>query len=223
MTELDRELRALAALAEFPAERDLWPSVHARLGERPRRSRLKVDAVALAATVAAIGIAFAVPSARSAILRFFGLEHVSIVRVDSLPRGSGGLAVHGTPTTLHGAFSRLGFEPLLPDIDPPSAVYLDRSLQAVLLLYGKPARVRLEETRSGIFGKVLFAGQDVEGVTVNGGRGIWVVGRHVFNDFFGQPRISGSALIWEQGAIGLRLNGPLTRAQALRIVRSVRG
>lgn len=224
MAELERELLALARRVELPAERDLWPGIQARLAasKAPRRPWLRITAVVAAALAAAIGIAFAVPPARSAILRFLGLEGVTIVRVQTLPAAASGPAVAGQPTTLDGAARRLGFRALLPDIGAPAAVYVDPSGQAVLLLYGKPTRLRLEETHLGIYGKIVTIQQQVDRVTVNGGRGVWVTGTHVVNDFFGQPRLSGSALIWEQDGLTLRLEGRIAKALALHIARSVR-
>jgi hypothetical protein len=222
MAELDRELMALAPYVGLPPERDLWPAVSARLGAAPRRPWLRIAAVAVAALAVAVGVAFAVPPARAAILRFLGLEGVTIVRVEKLPRATSSVVVVGNPTTLDAAAQRLGFRALLPDIGAPEAVYLDPSDQAMLILYGKPARLRLEETRLGVFGKLVTIRQDVEHVTVNGGRGIWVAGTHVVYEVFGQPRMSGSSLIWEHEGLTLRLEGRVTKAQALRIARSVR-
>ncbi len=187
MAELDRELLALGAYVGLPPERDLWPGIAARLGAAPRRPWLRIAAVAVAALAVAVGIAFAVPPARAAILRFLGLEGVTIVRVEKLP-----------PATS------------------------DPSDQAMLILYGKPARLRLEETRLGVFEKLVTIRQDVEHLTVNGGRGIWVAGTHVVYEVFDQPRLSGSTLIWEQNGLTLRLEGKITKTQALRIGRSVR-
>ena len=78
---IEQELRALAAFVDFPGERDLEPAVRARLTPRRRRGRALV--VVLAAVLLAIGIAFAVPPARSAILRFLHLQGVTIEFVDS--------------------------------------------------------------------------------------------------------------------------------------------
>src|SRR5439155_1764502 len=86
------------------------------------------------AALVAVGIAFAVPPARAAILRFLGLEGVTIVRVEKLPPATSSVAVVGNPTTLDGAARRLGFRALLPDIGAPDAVYLDPSDQAMLIL-----------------------------------------------------------------------------------------
>jgi hypothetical protein len=222
MLELERELVALAAYVELPAERDLWPGVGARLGAAPHRPWLRIAAVAIAAVAVAIGIAFAVPPARSAILRFLGLEGVRVIRVEKLPPATSSVAVAGQPTTLGGAADRLGFRALLPEIGMPEAVYLDPSDQAVLLLYGKPVRLRLEETKLGVFEKVITVKQQVDRVTVNGDPGVWFSGVHVLDDFFSQPRLAGNALIWEHDGITLRLEGRITKADALRIARSVR-
>jgi hypothetical protein len=224
MAELDRELFALGAQVALPAERDLWPGINARLAESgaPPRPRLRIAAVVVAVLAVALGVAFAVPPARSAILRFFGLEGVSIVRVEKLPPVTHDVAVLGQPTTLAAAGEKLGFRPLLPDLGEPGGVYLDPTSQAVLILYGKPVRLRLEETRLGVFGKILTIRERTDRVTVNGNRGVWLTGAHVFNDFFSQPRLSGNALLWEHEGITLRLEGRFSKAEALRIARSVR-
>ena len=82
MTE--HELRALAAYVDLPEERDLAPAVRARLRGRPARRGWLV--VALAAALVAVAAAFAVPPARSAILRFFHLQGATIELVDDCRR-----------------------------------------------------------------------------------------------------------------------------------------
>jgi hypothetical protein len=220
MAELERDLRALAAYVDLPAERDLWPGVQARLAARPRRSWTKPLAVALVAAAVAIGVAFAVPPARSAILRFLGLEGVNIVRVDKLPPVSSNPPVVGIPTTLAKAYTSLGFRPLLLDTGVPYRIYLDPSRHAALLFYGHPLRLRLEETLVGVFDKVVSTSQPVERVTVNGEPGVWLPGPHVFDDFFSQPRLAGNTLLWKHDYLTLRLEGRITKEQALEIARS---
>lgn len=221
MAELEHELRALAALVELPAERDLWPGIQARLSARRPRAWLRAAVAVLLATAVAIGIAFAVPSARSAILRFLGLEGVSIVRVAELPPVTANPAVVGTRTTLRRAADALHFRPLLPDVGAPDGVYLDPSRVAVLVVYGRPLRLRLEETRLGVFQKVVGGNRRIDQVSVNGDVGVWLTGVHVFDDFFSQPRLAANALLWEHDGITYRLEGHVSKDQALRIARSV--
>ena len=120
MTE--RELRALAAYVDLPEERDLAPAVRARLRGRPARRGWLV--VAFAAALVAVAAAFAVPPARSAILRFFHLQGVTIELVDELP------PVH-PPTTLD-----LGIR-----IDPADAERTAGFRPLVSSLLGRPDEV----------------------------------------------------------------------------------
>ena len=87
MAELERELRALGPALEFPPGPDLVPAVRARLAgpERRRPFAWRSVMIAIVALVLALGIAFAVPPARSAILRFLGLRGVRIELVEKLP------------------------------------------------------------------------------------------------------------------------------------------
>src|SRR2546429_8164979 len=86
MTELERVLLALGEAIDFPPEPDLRPRVRGRLQGR-RLARPLV--LAFAAVVAAVGVAFAVPPARSAILRFFHIGSAAVQRVQQLPPARG--------------------------------------------------------------------------------------------------------------------------------------
>src|SRR5439155_1918726 len=85
MTELERGLRALGAVVELPPVPELGPRVRARLAEPPRRRLRRPLALALALVVLALGAAFAVPQSRGAILRFLGIEGVTVIRSEKLP------------------------------------------------------------------------------------------------------------------------------------------
>src|SRR5690242_19356175 len=82
MTELERALVALGNELDIPAT----PAVRHGGEQRLQRRRWIRPAVfALAAGVVAVGIAMAVPPARSAILKFFHIGSVTVERVDTLP------------------------------------------------------------------------------------------------------------------------------------------
>src|SRR6188474_3584637 len=83
MTELERALVQLGRELDLPAEPDLRSRVRERI-ER-RRSRYRHAVVPALALLVALGIALAVPDARSAILRFFHIGSVTIERVETLP------------------------------------------------------------------------------------------------------------------------------------------
>src|SRR3954466_3979838 len=83
MPELETALRQLGAELELPPAPDAASTIRGRL-ERPRAWRRPV-LIAFALLLVALGAAFAVPSARTAILDWLGLRNVSVVRVDHLP------------------------------------------------------------------------------------------------------------------------------------------
>jgi len=225
MAELERDLRSLAAFVELPAERDLWPGIDARLAVRRGRRWLRAAAATLVAATLGVGIAFAVPPARSAILRFLGLEGVSIVRVEKLPPAGTGPGAIGRRVTLDRAKHMLAFDPLVPGIGAPDAVYVDPNQMLLTLIYGKhDVRLRITELIAGApaFTKIVGISQGVERVHVNGHPGYWIQGEHVVSGLFGEPELSASALIWEQLPVTVRLEGRMTKAQALRIARTFR-
>jgi hypothetical protein len=227
LPELERELRALAAYVDWPAERDLERAVRARL--RQRRARRPVSwrrLAGVAALVLVVGLAatMAVPDARTAVLRFLGLKGVTVIRVEELPPASSSPQVFGESVTLAEAENVVGFRPRLPrDLGPPDDVRINRfSPYFVVLLYGRPGvRLRLTEFTGGAVEKYASFGQRVDRVEVDGRPGIWVEGRHVVSELFGLPRLSGNALLWEQDDLTLRLEGRLTQEQALELARSV--
>jgi hypothetical protein len=80
------------------------------------------------------------------------------------------------------------------------------------------------------FNKVLGPDTKLEAVNVNGGRGYWIEGApHVFlyedvdrNIREEKIRLAANTLIWEQGELTFRLEGELSKEEALRIAESVR-
>jgi hypothetical protein len=241
MPELERELRELAAFVEFPAERDLAPSVVARIEHsRPGRGLRRGWVLAVAAVVLALAVAFAVPPARTAILRFLHIQGATVTRVPKLPHVPKGAGLDlGRRTTLEAAQKRLNFPVLVPSLGEPDDVYFDERVPGgmVSLVYGSRFRLRLlaSEFLGGLapelIQKTVPEGTRVERVNVRGEPGIWIAGGpHVFMyaDKDGQireesVRLSGNALIWQYGRMTLRLEGEgLTKAEALRIASTMR-
>ena len=83
MTNLELELRELAAQLDVPPTPPLSGAVLPRITRRKRRRRALALAVAFAAT--ALAVAFAVPSSRASLLRFFHLRGATVALVDRLP------------------------------------------------------------------------------------------------------------------------------------------
>ena len=226
MSELERELRDLGAVLAFPATPDVASAVARDL--EPRPTRVWPQRLALAAVVAAvaIGAAFAVPPARTAILRFFGIGAVRIEFVDRLPE------VRRTPLDLG--------TPIDPDEAPfpvlhskllgaPDAIYRDGDV--VTLLYGSPSRVRLLVTEivgsgfeSTVGKKLLGEGTSVRFFPVRDadGPGVWIEGKPHIVEFPGGPvRLAKNTLIWQRGELTVRLEGAIRLGQASRIADSL--
>ncbi|MGE5275245.1 MAG: hypothetical protein ACM3QU_15965 [Verrucomicrobiota bacterium] len=227
MTE--QELRALAAWLELPEDRDLTPAVRARLRGRPSRRRAFV--VVLAAVLAAVAIAFAVPPARSAILRVFHLEGVRIEYVDRLPDVRTAPLDLGIPIRPGDAERTAGFRPLASALlGVPNEVTWDGSFlwyrygRTRLLVSQFRGRERLELVK-----KVVEPQTMITPVYVNGEPGYFITGgKHFLYVAPGgtvreEPvRLSRQVILWQHGPLTLRLEGDLTLAQALRIARSFR-
>jgi hypothetical protein len=190
-------------------------------------------AVAVALALVALAAAFAVPPARTAILRFFHLGGATVVRVDTLPQPversrAAGL---GRPVSLEEAQRRASVQLLLPPGERPSRAYLlgDSLVSVPLEAYGKP--VLLSEFQSfgpGSLQKLVTQEANVEPTHVAGAEALWIEGTHAF-EYYGRDgfheapvREQGNALLWLHGDLTLRLEGALTKAQALELARRTR-
>lgn len=233
MNGLEQQLQALGQELEYPPEPDVAPAVLAQLDRRPFPWRAVAIAVAVLAVV--VGAAFAVPQARSTILRWFHLRGVTVERVETLPPAdersqAGGL---GRPLSRGEAERAVGFELALPPRTTPRRVYvLDDALASVILRAGgRP--LLLSEYHAADFNTLKKSVIDktvIEFVRVNGEPGLWLEdGPHTLTYFNrrGEFRersivIHGNVLLWTEGELTLRLEGELTKAQALDISRVIR-
>lgn len=230
MAELETALRQLGSEVAFPPTPDLASAIRGQL-DRPRFRHRRVAIALVSAVVVAIGAAFAVPQARTAILDWLGLRNVSVVRVEKLPAvpAHGNLDL-GQRVTLDAAKRRAPWL-LVPD-GTPDSVWVNESLPGgkVSLLWGTPSNIRLlltEFTGRTYVEKVIQGDTQVERVKI-GSAGVWFQGPHVvmFQDRDGRfreshARLARNTLVWQMGDVTLRLEGGLTRDEALRIARTV--
>ena len=230
MTELELELRALGAEIAVPATPDLAAGVGRRIRRRRTAGRVLL---AVAIAVAAIGIALAVPPARSAILRFFHLQGVTVERVDTLPAGRARRIGHalGASMPLAAAERRLGFRFRLPPGATPADARVLDSLGTVVLEHDG-STLLLSEFRGDVFDllkKVAGPSTTVAEVDVAGGPGIWVEGATHFLYLGRNGAVSdvpiavhGNVLLWQRGGLIYRLQGRTDERDAIRIAESVR-
>ena len=216
MTPLEHALVALGRELDLPEAPDLVPAVRQRL--EPRRRRRPLVLALAAAAVLALGAALAVPQARSAFLRFFHLGGVTIERVETLPPAQERPLAQGLGPLISVAAAerQVGFEPLLPS--SVDRVYVQEgAILALLREHGKP--VLLTEFRDGAYFKKAVSGQtEIEELRVGRDFGLWVEGaRHTFQMPSRAPRMAGNVLVWTHRGLTLRLEGRLTRAEAVAL------
>lgn len=230
MNELERRLEELGRELEFPPVPDLAPAVLGRTYRRPLAWGRVSFAVALA--VVALAAALSVPPARTAILHFLHLGGATVVRVDTVPPATerslaAGL---GVPVSLREAQRRANVRLVLPPGERPDRAYVlgDALVTVVLQAYGKP--VLLSEFGSfgpGSLRKLTAQEARVEPTHVDGAEALWIEGPHAFEYFgrngFHQAPVGerGNVLLWLHGPLTLRLEGPLTKAQALELARRI--
>jgi len=240
VTGLEQRLVALGSALDVPETPNLAPAVLARIGARPaRRTRGVVLAFAVV-VVASLLAALAIPDARSALARFLHIGGARIELVDRLP------AVPTTPpelelalgqrVTLDQARAQSSF-PLLELEERPDAVYVGErgtvwflygTRDAVRLLVAQTPRVAIDEPF--VLKKLVQAGTTVEPATVRGKPAFFLSGEpHVVllldeNGFTYEEsaRLAQDVLVWEEDGRTVRLEGDLTRTEALDIARSLR-
>jgi hypothetical protein len=222
MTELERALVALGNELEFPPAPDVWPAVRERL---QRRRWLRPAVFAVTAAALAVGIAFAVPPARSAILRFFHIGSVTVERVDTLP-----------PAQQRSLVSGLGSPVSHATLDVPRSAralryYRQPGLAAALLRYdSKPVLLaKIDGNQMGLSKKLAGEATEVTPVAL-GDFGLWISGApHVIiwqvNTFGSlheaRTRLAGNVLLWLKGETTYRLEGDLKQGEMLELARDI--
>ncbi|MDQ1391025.1 MAG: hypothetical protein QOF30_2 [Acidimicrobiaceae bacterium] len=167
--------------------------------------------------------------------------------VPRLPAGTAPLDL-GEPVTLAQASARIGFPVRLPALAPfdrPDAVYFATPPPEgeVTLAYlpgpdlpGTPQtgvgllltefRARLE---AGFFGKLAGPGTTIEALTLRGQPAYWLSGaphaifyRDARGDVFPDTlRLAANTLVWQSGAVTVRIEGDIAKARALAIADSI--
>lgn len=211
-----------------------------------RQVRLSL-VIGLLGLVLAVGIAAATALFLGG-LRISFVDRLPTVAPETVPRGQLGSNLGlGALEDLAGAKRQVSFTvfvPTTPALETPDAVYYTDILAGgqVSLLYA-PGEGRPPATESGVSvlitefpgameedlaQKSIGPGTTVEILTVNGGLGFWIEGRpHVitYRDPTGNRvpdfmRLVHNSLAWEQDGTVLRIEGDLTRAEALAIAAS---
>ena len=238
-------LRAAGRDADWPATPDLVAEVTRRIGadaraahadRRTRRIRFgRPLAIALAALLLLAATAAAVPGIREPVLDWLGLRSVRVERVPApLPEAPGAHLGLGQRTNLLGVRKAIDFKPVFPSGLGGPTYYIEGFPPGGQLALAYRGGVFLTEIEGRLQRQYLFKflGPDAraEAVTVDGERGLWITGKphqFAYADRFGAVRsdtirTARDVLLWRRGDLLLRLEGARSKAEALRIARSVR-
>ncbi len=245
MPDLELQLRELGSRIEYPPTPDLAGAIRNRLAAAPSRRAFglrRVIVVAVAVLAVAVAAVMAVPQARTAILEWLGLRGVTIERVPTQPTAPVEAELGlGERVSLDEARSRAAYDVLVPQADDlgEPEVYYSSLVQSGQVGFVYPSddggvRLLITEFRGSLeedfIHKSTGPETTIERVTVNGEPGFWLEGEpheFLYLDQAGQPiietlRLAGNTLLWTQGEITLRLEGDVTKAEAVAIASAMR-
>ncbi len=230
MNELERRLQQLGGEIAYPAT----PRFDLDLERRAARpSWLRPIALGFAIVVAVVaGVLAFSPGARSAFLEIFHIRGATVELVETLPDVQAQRLDFGERVSRDEAERRVGFE-LLDLGSEPDAIFV-RPDGLASVVYGDPAEPRLvlSQARGAIYDgfikKTGGRGTTILEVQVDGEPGLYVDGPEHFvmfldeNGLISDERtyLAGTVLLWNRDDLLLRLEGDLTRDEALELARS---
>jgi len=243
MSELsfERDIAAIARRASYPATPAMRERVLAAIaapraqGMRPLRAQMAL-AVALAAiVVAGIAAALAVPSSRSAVADFFGVEGSQIepAPTATVLAAPTDIVASAEAVPVGGIEAVLGFRPLLAEGREARGAYIVRygAQAAGIVRYDEFDLWEAQLVSEAYFGKGAPSGVTVTDTFVGGVPARWVSGgRHFvgYVDALGKQvasserTVDANTLIWNDGEIFLRMETALPLDEARRIAEGLR-
>jgi len=230
MNELEQRLTELGGEIAYPAT----PRFELALDRPARVARWRPLGLAFAVLVAVLaGVLAFSPGARSAFLEIFHIRGATVELVETLPDVPAQRIDFGERVSREEAERRVGFE-LLDLGEEPDAIFV-RPDGLASVVYGHPAHPRLVLSQArgalwnGFIKKTAGRGTIIDEVTVEGEPGLFVAGPDHFvmfldeNGLISDERtyLAGTVLLWNRGDRLLRLEGDLTRDEALKLAESV--
>ncbi|MEU8390523.1 hypothetical protein [Micromonospora sp. NPDC048843] len=238
MGDLERELRDLSTWLDTPDPPDVTARVRVRLGTpAPRRRRWRsLAAVALVALLVAMlpPTRAAIADAVTGLLRFAGVS-IATSPAPTPPSGTASPLPGQRAVALGEAQRTVRFPIRLPArLGTPEQVLVadpdatGRYRVATLLYDGGALRVDAFDGHLDLAFHKEVTPPGANWVQVNGDFAVWVDGPHALSyvDRTGEirretARLAASTLIWQDDDVSYRIEGTLTKAEAIEIARSL--
>ena len=245
--ELVRSLHDLGQSLEEPMQADLARVVRGRsVGARRPHWARRPRRVAAAVAGAALVIVVSVPGLRTAVAHTLGIGGVNVrtrTPTETVPPVASQFYL-GDRVTLQQARESVPFTVRVPGdaaLGSPTEVYLRVGGVVSFVYPASPTLPPARETQIGMIltqfsgnpsqaiDKLLNSGTEVERLEIGGEEALWITGEEHFV-FFVDPQgrfvdvpghIAGNALVWLHDGVTLRLEANVTKAEALRIARSI--
>lgn len=243
---LERLLERAAAAAVYPATPALRGRVLSAIAESPsgaaRRAHMPRLALAamVASVLAAIAIALAVPSSRSALAELFGIEGLRIERLPGPVAGvtptplpePGDLPSIAERVSLAEAERRSAFAPVVPrGAGEPAAVYVKTygESDTVIILHYAAFDLWEARPRDIFLKKGLPEGVNAQDATVGGHQARWIEGGShiaiVLDEYGAIPgserTVARDTLIWRTNYALYRIETTLQLADAIRLAETL--
>jgi hypothetical protein len=236
----DRDIAAIAARATYPAAPPMRAGVLAALDDpRPAPASSRRVAVAFAAAAAlvvaaAVAGTLAVPSSRSAVADFFGIEGSEVEPIPDTPLPPPeDIGTTAQLATLQEASDVVGFELSLPPHagEPPTIYVLIYGTQHIAVIrYDEFDLWQAHLESAANFGKGAPPGVSVEDTVVGGMPARWITGGPHFVAFVdatgeriesSERTVDANTLIWNDGDTFFRMETQLPFDDARRLAESL--
>lgn len=163
------------------------------------------------------------------VAEWFGFHGVVVERNDGPPSGTPSVPPAGDDLSLTEAAALVDFAPRVPtELGDPDQVTVSADRKLLSMSWGRnESTVRLDQFDGDVEPRFWKSVADAEFVTVGGGDGLWLPTPHQVALLDGErevmlpPRLAAQTLLWIEGGMTYRLEGPFTQAEAITVAESL--
>jgi hypothetical protein len=164
------------------------------------------------------------------VAEWFGFHGVVVERDDGPPpTGTPSVPPAGGHLSVADAAAMVDFAPRVPaELGDPDQVTVSADRLLLSMSWGRnQSTVRLDQFDGDVEPRFWKSVADSEFVTVGGGDGLWLPTPHEVALLDGDrkvtlpPRLAAQTLLWIEGGVTYRLEGPFTQAAAISVAESL--